>query len=208
MNLILFKIIRKIEYLYKLKAENIALQSLSGNALKLNVRLCYPFLLEHPELVFIGRNTTILPNARIQVYKEQVQGNPRLTIGENCYFCYRLSILAGGNVTIGNGVLAASDVMIVSYNHGMDASLHEPYMNQPVVPGEIHIGDGCWIGEKTVILAGVSIGKKAIIGAGSVVTNDVPDYCIAAGNPARVIKKYDFKNKAWAVINDKKTDKK
>ena len=64
----------------------------------------------------------------------------------------------------------------------------------------ITVGDNCWIGEKTTILPGVNIGKGCVIGAMSVVTKDIPDYSIAAGNPARVIKRYDFEAHEWKKV--------
>ena len=64
----------------------------------------------------------------------------------------------------------------------------------------VTIGNGVWIGNNVVILGGVNIGDKAIIGAGSVVTHDVPAYSIAAGNPARIIKTYDKENNCWVNV--------
>ena len=73
-------------------------------------------------------------------------------------------------------------------------------MNQELTGKGVCIDEGSWIGEKVCILPGVTIGKKCIIGAGSVVTKDVPDYCIACGNPAKVIKKYDFDEHRWIRV--------
>lgn len=73
-------------------------------------------------------------------------------------------------------------------------------MNQKLVGKEVRIKSGCWIGEKCILLQGVTIGKKSIIGAGSVVTKDIPDYSIAVGNPARVIKRYNFESHNWERI--------
>ena len=61
----------------------------------------------------------------------------------------------------------------------------------------VNIGKNCWIGEKAIIMPGVSIGDNAVIGAGSVVTKSVPADSIAVGNPARVIKKFDYIEKKW-----------
>ena len=72
---------------------------------------------------------------------------------------------------------------------------------------DVFIGEGSWIGEKVCILSGVSIGKKCIIGAGSVVTKSIPSYSIAAGNPAKVLKVYNFESKRWEKYNEENGEK-
>ena len=91
----------------------------------------------------------------------------------------------------------ASYITIVNENHGMDASSNFSYREQPLITAPIIIKEGSWIGERCCILSGVSIGKKCIIGSGSVVTKSIPDYSIAAGNPAKVIKKWNFDTNSW-----------
>ena len=147
--------------------------------------------------ITIGKNTVIGKYSRIQCYPDQhfVVGN--LTIGDDCRIGNRCSFLCGGDITIGNGVLMASDILIASENHSINPESPEWYMSQPLYCEPIDIKDGCWIGEKVCILPGVSIGTKSVIGAGSIVTKSVPDYSIAVGNPARVIKQYDFEKHKW-----------
>ena len=99
--------------------------------------------------------------------------------------------------------MIASNVLISSENHGINPELNIPYMRQNLTSNSVSIGDGCWIGEKVIILPGVDIGKKSIVGAGAVVTKSIPDYSIAVGNPARVIKRYDFTKNSWININVK-----
>ena len=96
-----------------------------------------------------------------------------------------------------DNVLIASDVCLVGENHGVDPMMKSEYMNQELLMGRIHIGEGTWIGEKVVILPNVFVGKKCIIGAGAVVSKSVPDYSIVVGNPARVVKKYNFVLNEW-----------
>lgn len=74
-------------------------------------------------------------------------------------------------------------------NHGYER-LDVPIaaQNQPESP--IRIGDGTWLGHHVVVLPGVTIGRHVVVGAGSVVTEDLPDYCVAVGSPARVIRRY------------------
>lgn len=148
----------------------------------------------------VGDATTILEHSRIQNFHIQGQNPPRIEIGNRCYICYYFTILNASSVSIGDDVLIASHVMISSENHGIDPESDIPYMHQPLISQPVVIGDGCWIGEKVCILPGVSIGKKCIIGAGSVVTKSIPDYSIAVGNPAKVIKRYNFTIHNWENI--------
>lgn len=95
-------------------------------------------------------------------------------------------------ISIGNNVLTGKWVSIVDNDHGLTdrATLKLPPLDRKLVSkGEIRIGDNVWIGDKVTILSGVTIGENAVIAANSVVTKDVPPYCVAAGNPCRVVKR-------------------
>lgn len=150
----------------------------------------------------IGHNTKILTNSRLSVYGNSNDIN--IQIGNDCYIAFGFSALASSQakIIIGDNVLFASNVLVTNENHGINPELDIPYMSQPLSAKNVYIGNGCWIGEQVCILSGVSIGEKCIIGAGSVVTKSIPDYCIAAGNPAKVLKKYNFETKRWES-NDK-----
>ncbi len=165
----------------------------------LDAQIAYPANIQGYESIEIGDGTVILDHSRISNF--HINGiEPVIRIGKNCYICYYFTILNASSVTIGNDVLFASHVMISSENHGMNPESEESYMAQPLETKPVNIGDGCWIGEKVCILPGVNIGKKCIIGAGSVVTKSIPDYSIAVGNPAKVIKKYNFETHNWERI--------
>lgn len=150
--------------------------------------------------MFLGKGAQILQNSRIWCYEQENLPKPKIRIGDNCYLGYHLSILAGADVTIDDWVLMASDILITTESHGMDPENEVYYMDQPLTVAPVHIKSGCWIGEKAVIMPGVTIGKKCIIGAGSIVTKDIPDYSIAVGNPAKVIKQYDFEIHEWVRV--------
>lgn len=162
----------------------------------------YPYLqIKGLDKVSIGENSVILSGARICVFGE---GNEfAIEIGDECYICYGVTILgvAGRKIKIGNNVLFASNIFITNECHGMNPESQVPYMSQPLTGLDVEIGDGCWLGEKVCVLPGVKIGKKCIIGAGSVVTKSIPDYSIAVGNPARVVKKYDFTSHKWKKVS-------
>ncbi|MDE0582109.1 acyltransferase [Planococcus sp. A6] len=92
-----------------------------------------------------------------------------------------------GDVVIGKNVMMGPECLIYSTNHYFDKkslSFHGKTESKPVV-----IEDNVWIGARAIILPGVNIGKGAIVGAGSIVTKNVPPYSIAAGNPAKIVKK-------------------
>lgn len=101
-----------------------------------------------------------------------------------------------GPVRIGNNVNLAQGVVISGLNHNYKDTTRI-ISEQGVCTSLIIIEDNVWIGANTVITAGVSIGKHCVIGAGSVVTKDIPRYSCVAGNPARIIKRYNFEKKEW-----------
>lgn len=145
----------------------------------------------------VGKCVRLGNFTRINFYDKGI-----LQIGDGCYIGQRNSFLVGADICVGNEVLMASDICITSENHSMNPQNQMSYGKQPLVIEPVSIGEGCWIGEKVVILPGVTVGKKSIIGAGSIVTKNIPDYCIAVGNPAKVIKYYDFESNQW-VNNDR-----
>lgn len=105
-----------------------------------------------------------------------------------------------GPVEIGKNVNMAQNIVLSGLNHGYE-DINIPPREQKCSTQKITINDDCWIGANVVITAGVTIGKHCVIAAGSVVTKDVPNYSIAAGNPARIIKQYDFNEQTWKKIN-------
>lgn len=164
-----------------------------------NSVIIYPSIISGHQGIKIGNNTTILNNSRIQNFYQD-NNNPQIIIGNHCYIGYYFTVLNASQVLIGNDVLFASHVLISSENHGIDPESPIPYMDQPLSSNSVIIGDGCWIGEKVIVLPGVSIGKKSIIGGGSVVTRSIPDYCMAVGNPAKIIKHYNFESHQWESV--------
>ncbi|MBC8986449.1 acyltransferase [Pedobacter sp. N36a] len=101
-----------------------------------------------------------------------------------------------GPVKIGDHVMLAQNIVVSGLNHGYE-DVNIPPSLQKEIRKQITIGDEVWIGANSVITAGVTIGKHSVIGAGSVVTKDIPEFCVAVGNPAKVVKKYSATDKAW-----------
>ncbi len=104
-----------------------------------------------------------------------------------------------GPVSIGKGCVIGQRMFISGFNHGYE-DVNMEISKQPLIIRESSIGDNTHIGTNITILPGVHIGNRCVIGAGSVVTKNIPDYCVAAGNPARVIKKYNKESNKWELL--------
>ncbi|MEH6680482.1 MAG: acyltransferase [Sediminicola sp.] len=107
-----------------------------------------------------------------------------------------------GPVYIGNDVRLAQNVVLSGLNHNY-AAIDSPIHEQGVSTKPIVIEDESWIGANVVIVPGVTVGKHSVIAAGSVVTKDIPQYSVAVGNPARVVKQYNFETEIWQKVNQK-----
>lgn len=108
-----------------------------------------------------------------------------VTIGDNSRIGLHNTII--GPVQIGHNVIIAQGVVASGLNHGFSDS-NQTIDSQPVTTNPIVIEDDVWVGANSVITAGVHIGRHVIIGAGSVVTHDIPDHSLAVGSPAKVIR--------------------
>lgn len=104
-----------------------------------------------------------------------------------------------GPVKIGNDVMFAQNIVASGLNHGYE-DINLPPSIQKVNTAQITIGDSVWIGANCTLTAGITIGKHAVIGGGSVVTKNIPDYSVAVGNPAKVIKKFNFDLNIWEKV--------
>lgn len=142
-------------------------------------------LVFHPETITIGENVYIGHNAILKGYhKNEMIVGDHTWIGQGCFFH------SAGGIRIGKSVGIGPMVKIISSVHRTD-DLSLPILYQGVVFKEVIIGDGCDIGIGAIILPGVTIGEGAMIGAGAVVTKDISPYFVAAGVPARIIRKRD-----------------
>jgi acetyltransferase-like isoleucine patch superfamily enzyme len=104
-----------------------------------------------------------------------------------------------GPVIIGNNVILAQNIVISGLNHGYEL-IDIPPSDQKTITNMITVMDDVWIGANCVVTAGVTIGKHAVIGAGSIVTKDVPQYSVSVGNPAKVVKLYNFETNKWERV--------
>ena len=111
-------------------------------------------------------------------------GFDNMTIGNNVFINRNCLAMARGGITIEDDVMLAGNVQLLSNNH-------DEYERQVLLCEEIIIKKGAWIGAGASILPGVTVGKFAIVGAGAIVTKDVPDYSVVVGTPAKVVKTLD-----------------
>ncbi len=125
-----------------------------------------------------------------------------IEVGKNFFANYNCTLLDVAKIKIGNNCQIAPNVAIYTAGH----PVHPVSRNSAYEYGkEVTIGDNVWLGGNTVVCPGVHIGSNVVIGAGSVVTKDIPDWCIAAGNPCKVIRKITDEDKR-KLFRDEKID--
>lgn len=132
---------------------------------------------------------------------------PKLVIGSDVSISDFTTIVASNSVDIRDGVLIASKVLITDHNHGRysigelaEHPLNISPANRPLFSlGKVYIGKNVWIGEGCTVLSGANIGDGAVIASGSVVSGYIPALSIAAGSPARIIRRYDEVTSKWVI---------
>ncbi|WP_316674366.1 DapH/DapD/GlmU-related protein [uncultured Tolumonas sp.] len=158
----------------------------------------FPFFFRGSNHIFIGEDSSLGVGCRIESYL-----GGTVSIGKNVQINDYLHIGCTNSVIIEDNCLLASKVFITDHNHG-STSNHDILL-QPKLRGlssaPVKINTNVWIGENVSILPGVVIGESSIIGAGSVVTKNIPPFSIACGVPAKVIKRFDRDLNKWIKEN-------
>ena len=161
-----------------------------------------PTTIFNEHYISIGRETLIGPDVALSagmVPGQECISSPVVRIGDRCLIGRGSGIVGHFSIEIGDDVWTGHHVYITDQNHGYeDVTLPISRQSQPERP--VRIGDGSWLGHGAVVLPGVTIGRHVVIGANSVVTRDIPDFSVAVGSPARVIRRHD-PDKGW-VDND------
>lgn len=155
-----------------------------------------PLRLEKCERIYIADNVAINKYCWLAANPLTGEDDCQLTIGSNTTigdFCH---IYATKRINIMEGVLLANHVYISDNLHSYE-QINVPIKHQPIKQlRPVTIGEGSWLGENVCVI-GASVGKHCVIGSNSVVTHDIPDYSVAVGAPAKVIKRYDFETEEW-----------
>ncbi len=170
------------------------------NSVKLKIRFRNSTILRPLEVslsnidnVYISKNVKICEGLVLRLL-----GNCRLFIGEDTYIGHHVHIGGfQGKIIIGKKVLIAEGVHISKVSHKYEDVTKSIKDQRYESKGNVIIGDGCWIGGGSYIISNVKVGRNSVIGASSVVTNDIPPYSVAVGSPARIIRKYSFAEERW-----------
>ena len=139
------------------------------------------------EGIELGNDVSIREHAWIQITSRLDEPGTGLRIGDGTYIGPRVVLGAGGGIRIGSRVLFGAGVQLLAEDHVFHDP-DEPIVAQGVRRRGIVVDDDAWIGNSVIVLDGVTVGKGAVVGAGSIVTRDVPPGAVAAGNPARVLR--------------------
>lgn len=152
--------------------------------------------IEFPKNIFIGSNVLIRKFAWLAANPLTGNKNCKLIIGDGTYIGNYAHFYATSKIEIAKKVIIADRVYISDNSHGYK-NINLPVIDQPITQlQEVLIDEGAWLGEN-VCIVGASVGKNSVIGANSVVTKNIPDYCIAVGMPAKIIKRFCFDRNDW-----------
>lgn len=155
-----------------------------------------PILIMGKKNIEIGNKVRILPNIRMEVY-----GHGLIKIEDNCSIAQNVHITSKDDVLIiGKNTTILANSFITNIDHEY-REIGKHIMEQPYLIKHTEIGENCFIGMGAAIQAGTVLGRQCIVGANSVVRGTFPDYCVIAGVPANIIKKYDPKTQEWERVD-------
>lgn len=175
-----------------------------------------PRQIDHPNKIYLGDDVKLGPNSVLRVL-DAVPGSwlrhpegkhveqtfdAEIHIGHRVTATAALQVIAHERITIEDDVMFAANVFLCDGLHGYERG-DVPYKYQGIFRiAPIHVGRGSWLGQNVVVMPGVTIGELSVIGANSVVTKDVPPQSIAAGAPARVLRRWDPEAERWVAAGD------
>jgi acetyltransferase-like isoleucine patch superfamily enzyme len=156
--------------------------------------ICFPpNALFNERYIHLGTGTLIGPQISLSagmVPGQAMVTDPVIRIGDRCLIGKGTGIVGHYEIVIGDDVWTGHHVYITDQNHGYE-DVRLPISQQMMPEKPVHIGDGSWLGHGSVVLPGARIGRHVVVGANSVVTGELPDYSVAVGVPARVIKQLE-----------------
>lgn len=129
-------------------------------------------------------------------------GGKHVRLGNYVYANFNLTLVDDGNIDIGDNVMFAPNVTVITATHPVLPSLREKGLQFNV---DVKICSNVWIGAGAIIMPGITVGENSVVGAGSVVTKDVPPNTVVVGNPARVLREIGERDRLY-YFRDKKID--
>jgi acetyltransferase-like isoleucine patch superfamily enzyme len=155
--------------------------------------ICFPpAAIVNERYIHVGAQTLIGPHVTLSAGMVPGQAcltDPVVDIGDRCLLGRGSGVVGHLSIVIEDDVWTGHNVYITDQNHGYE-DLTVPISRQAMPELPVRVGAGSWLGHGTVVLPGATIGRHVVIGANSVVRGEVPPYCVAAGNPARVVKRF------------------
>lgn len=160
------------------------------------VRIISPMAIEGPGNIYLGNGVLVAAQTCLAAIPLTGDSSCRLELGDGCRIGRFNHIYATGRIVIGRDVLTANNVYIADNLHDY-RNPNAPILRQPIIQKSfVSIGDGSWLGHNVCVM-GVQIGRNCVIGANSVVTRDLPDFSVAVGSPAIVIKRFNSNTGSW-----------
>ena len=182
-------------YLFKYPFFKLSLAKLGSRSKLIRTKL------DGAKRISVGKGVYINDKGWLACLPLTGNNNCSLVIGNGTYIGRFCHIYATSKIEIGQKVLMADKVYIADNLHQFE-NANLPVIDQPIKQtAEVTIGDGAWLGENVCVI-GASVGKQSVVGANSVVIKDIPDYCVAVGSPAKIIKRYSFERKEWLKTNE------
>ena len=162
-------------------------------------RISVPAWIKGHQSIHVGENVHIWRMSRMTAITPH-PSRRIITIDDGSIIHPSVHISAVKSVHVAKNVLIAANCYITDHDHMWQDIANPPIRNGHVIARPTRICDEVWLGEKVMVLKGVTIGRNSIIGSGSVVTKDVPPFSMAVGNPARVIRTYDHDSGTWRDV--------
>jgi len=159
----------------------------------------WPSYITGAESIAVGSGVHIWRHARINAFNT-ASNMVRIKIGDGAVIQAFAHIGAIESVKIGTGVMIGSHVLITDHDHVIDPEKPERF-DRELYSSPVQIGSHVKLHDQVMVLKGVTIGEHSVVAGGSIVTHNIPPFCLVAGSPARLIKKYDRKLRSWVKVS-------